>query len=300
MDCNEKAPRLSVVTPVRNDLDSLRGCCASVRRLAAELPTEHVVVDGDSRDGTREWLREAAGTRTAADSAGVPLAGFQWRSRPDAGMYEALNRAIALARGQYILHLNADEQVLPGGAPALVRRLDSRPGVDLAFGDYLLAGPDGTRPAARREIPARSWYLRNGVNYILSCAAVFRRELWQRVGPFDAALKLLGDKDWYLRALESGARFEHVPRYISVFILRGDNLSRSPRAAEEQSEVRRRHGARGRPVRWAARSARILEKALRGTYWPRRITFPLILPEGHEITVRARPGVLWREPGSRT
>ena len=65
-----------------------------------------------------------------------------WRSEPDEGQSDALNRALARARGRWIAWLNADEFYLPDGLAALGREGD-RTGADVVYGDTLFVDGDG-------------------------------------------------------------------------------------------------------------------------------------------------------------
>lgn len=263
---------LAIVTPVRGRPDALRGCAASVDRQRSEGSVEHIIVDGGV-------ARRAPARRESP--------GRLWLQEPDDSLYEALNRGIAASSAPVIGQLNADEQSLPGTFNRVLDIMARAPSVDLVFGDYILVDAAGRPLAARREIPARQVWLRHGVNSILSCATFFRRSLWERTGPFDASLRLLGDKDWYLRALDAGGRFRHVGRYLALFTLGSHNVSRDDGLARrEQAEVRQRHGGTGAGWRRLLVSvARRSEKALHGAYFPHRVHYPYCCPDGREIWI---------------
>jgi glycosyltransferase involved in cell wall biosynthesis len=89
-------PVLSVVTPVFNGADTVACCIESISALRSPQ-IEHIIVDGGSRDGTVEIIRERAGPST------------RWLSEADAGVYDAMNKGVSLARGSWILFLGADD-----------------------------------------------------------------------------------------------------------------------------------------------------------------------------------------------
>jgi glycosyltransferase involved in cell wall biosynthesis len=90
---------ISIVTPSYNMLDYLKRCHASIAD-QEKVSFEHLVIDGASKDGTPEWLRENPDI--------VSL------SEPDNGMYDAINKGFRLAKGRILAYLNCDEQYLPG------------------------------------------------------------------------------------------------------------------------------------------------------------------------------------------
>src|SRR5262245_1448654 len=87
----------SIVTPSFNGLDFLKRAAASVRDQKG-VTLEHIVVDACSSDGTGDWLREA-GVKSIVER--------------DEGMYDAVNKGMNIARGDYFAYLNRDEQYLP-------------------------------------------------------------------------------------------------------------------------------------------------------------------------------------------
>lgn len=99
-------PRISVITVTRNAVRELRMTVDSVRAQKWSA-IQHIVIDGESEDGSKEYL------------SGLSRQSVHWLSEPDAGIYDAMNKGIALATGDYILFLNAGDTLegqvlLPG------------------------------------------------------------------------------------------------------------------------------------------------------------------------------------------
>jgi len=95
---------LTVVTVVLNDVAGLRRTLDSMRSVlsAGEL-VQHVIIDGGSVDGTGDVAREYADSEFAESVVVV--------SERDAGLYDAMNKGLALANGRYVLFLNADDEI---------------------------------------------------------------------------------------------------------------------------------------------------------------------------------------------
>jgi glycosyltransferase involved in cell wall biosynthesis len=93
---------VSVITPVLNRVETMGACLAS-RARQTYRPIEHIVVDGGSTDGTLDLLRE--------HRASYP---FHWANQRDNGMYEAINRGIAISRGEVLAYLNSEDRSAPG------------------------------------------------------------------------------------------------------------------------------------------------------------------------------------------
>lgn len=98
-DDAQRVPLISVITVVYNGYSQLRATIESVlRQNRSDL--EYIVVDGGSTDGTCDVLHEFDSRLD------------YWISEPDAGIYDAMNKAINLARGQFIYHLNIGDRLL--------------------------------------------------------------------------------------------------------------------------------------------------------------------------------------------
>lgn len=259
-------PIFSVATPTRNDLTKLRRCIGSVRGQQG-VTVEHLVQDACSSDGTPAWLAAQADVQAVSER--------------DRGMYDGIQRCWARARGSYLSWLNADEQYLPGTLAFVQAWFEAHPEVPVLFGDYLVARPDGTAVALRREIPFRRAYVANGFLNTTSCALFFRRELWDRgLLRFDDGLRYAADKDLMLRLHDAGVSIVHVPRVLAIFGIDGHNLSAHTQMEVEAEAVRRRHGALGsRVLRRLVLLGRTAERLLSGGYTRRDFDYRYALDE---------------------
>ena len=96
---NESEPlvTISIITIVRNDLPGLTTSCGSLEPIFAS-DIEHVVVDGSTKSDVRNFLSLRRKGR------------LKWISEPDEGIYDAMNKGLALASGSYVLFLNAGDR----------------------------------------------------------------------------------------------------------------------------------------------------------------------------------------------
>lgn len=243
----------SVATPVLNGMPLLRRCIGSVRGQEG-VEVEHVVKDGGSSDGTLEWLAEQ--TQDLVVHTG-----------PDSGLYDAVQQAWSVANGSVLSWLNVDEQYLPGTLKVVDRMFSDLPDADVIAGNVIIVNATGMPIAARREIPLRRNYVRNGFLYTLSCALFFRRRLLDSgLLQFDPDLRIAGDLDLVLKLLEADCVIVRTPHYLSLFGIDGENLSLQSRASEEVEAVRQRHGALHPRLRRLILTGRFAEKLLTGCY----------------------------------
>ena len=250
---------MSVVTPSFGYAHFIGDAIESVSAQDG-LRIEHVVQDGGSTDGTVEVLQAHPDV--------------EWTSEPDAGQSDALNRAIARARGRWVAWLNADEFYLPGGLAALAAAGD-RSGADVVYGDTLFSDAEGRLTRLVPQHRFSPFVLRQYGCFIGTVACIVRRSALGD-DPIDAGMRRMMDWDLYLRLLAEGRRFEYVPVPVGVFRAHDTRVTATERRGffqrlhrgdgfgEEYDIVRRRYGAMR--VRRAGHVAHALLKLTGGAY----------------------------------
>ncbi len=265
-DPERMAPFLSIVTVNLNDRDGLARTLASIARQSF-ADRELIVVDGGSTDGSVEVVR-AAGALVS-----------EWTSERDRGVYDAQNKGLARARGTYVLFLNSGDAL---AAPdALERLLAGPPEEGIVYGDAVIAHADGRREPWTFPDRATFELLMHGT--LAHPATAIRRSVFERLGPYDASLKIAADYELFLRAIVmEGMATRHVPYPITVHAAGGTSWSNPDAVAAERRIVQERtltpvllehwaqHVRATRPLLWRLRSPfRPLARRVRS--WSRRI-----------------------------
>jgi glycosyltransferase involved in cell wall biosynthesis len=238
-------------------LDYLKRCAASIADQEVSA-FEHIVMDGDSTDGTREWLRKN------------PYPHMHSISEQDNGIYDAVNKGFKLAKGNILAYLNCDEQYLPGTLGFVKDYFDRHPQVDMIFGDLLLIRPDGSLVAFRKGYQPRWFYIVTSHLYVLSCTMFFRRKIIDNDFFFDTGFQTTGDADFVVRVLRSGYRARHVKRYMAAFTMTGKNLSNVDTGIQEQKQLRNSAPLYLRAMRLPVNALRFAEKFLSGAYFQKK------------------------------
>jgi glycosyltransferase involved in cell wall biosynthesis len=157
--------------------------------LAQDWPhVDYLVMDGGSRDGTRELL-ESYGDRV------------RWVSEPDGGQADAVNRGLARARGELVAFLNADDVYRPGALRAAVAGFERNPTAPAVYGD---ADYVDDRGRTVMPYPVRDFDRERLMHECLICqpASFVRREAWEANGGLDARLSYALDYDFWIRLSE--------------------------------------------------------------------------------------------------
>ncbi|MCW5881063.1 MAG: glycosyltransferase family 2 protein [Anaerolineae bacterium] len=199
-------PRVSVVLPVHNGERFLADALASVRA-QAYAPLEVIVVDDGSTDGTPRLL---------AGLGGDAIIQQQTRQGPAA----ARNHGLRMARGEIVAFLDADDVWPRGMLRRHVAYLKAHPAVDIAQGLIQQMRLDPAAPGLVFGAASTPY------QFIDLGSAVYRRQVFERVGNFDAALWENEDTDWFFRAWEQDVTKVVLPEVALFYRQHDDNLSR--------------------------------------------------------------------------
>jgi Glycosyl transferase family 2 len=245
----EAPMHISVLTPTRNYRRFLVDALQSVEA-QGDGDVEHVVVDGASTDGTVGVLHQWSNL-------------VRFVSEPDNGQSDALNKAAAMARGEWLGWLNADEFYLPGAFETVRAALRRDPDADVIYGDCCLVDVDGRM---LRLLPQHSFHSRTLRWYgpiIASCAFFIRASALPQRG-WDPALSRMMDWDLYLELERRGARFTHVTTPLAAFRVHGGQVTavQVPIWAGEGLRVRARHRLICKP--WPAGALRAVGRVEHG------------------------------------
>lgn len=182
-------PLVSVITVVFNGVATLECAIRSVLQQTYDN-VEHIIIDGGSDDGTLDILRKYDDRID------------YWVSEKDAGIYDAMNKGIALAKGDYIGMLNADDYFAgPSALERIVRRLEESD-ADAVFSCLDIVDPDNLDRVLRKyRIPNFSpFMLRIGVmppHPTFYC----RRSCYEEAGPYRTDYRIAADFEMLVRLL---------------------------------------------------------------------------------------------------
>lgn len=250
MITSSAAASLTVLTPSYQSGSFLGAALASVAAGGAR----HVVMDGGSSDGTVALLERAPGVT--------------WRSEPDRGQSQALNKALAAADTEWVGWLNADEFYLPGVLDWVTARL-AVGDVDVLFGDFAEVDVEGRLQRLVTNHGLSRPVLRRVGCYVPSCASFIRRDLLVRAGGWREDLVTIMDWELWLRLDAAGARFGYEPVVVSGFTRHDGQVTarQAERFGVELGEMRTEYGISGAAVpRLLARGQRIARKTANGGY----------------------------------
>jgi glycosyltransferase involved in cell wall biosynthesis len=252
---------LSIITPCLNAGATLREALESVN-FPSTGEVEHLLIDACSKDST---LTEAA-----------LYPHLRVLSEPDKGIYDGMNKGGRLARGQWLLFLQADDWLPRGTLEAYFQAIAEHP-----YAEMICGGAEAVRKGKHEwklvwsvnELSEKKLSVRNiALGEPMINARLIRKDIFERLGGFSPEYLLASDRDFLLRAAESGIRQIEISevtyryRWHESSSTMTDNGRLSRRLREENLKIARRHHAvingkeRGIVSTWHARLA--VEKAM--------------------------------------
>ena len=212
--------KLSIISITYNNAEGLRRTIQSVQAQTFR-DFEHIIVDGGSTDGSVEIIRQYA------DSEAIRLEGYKairqekngkaddtlpnrpiasspnrheicWISEKDRGVYDAQNKGIRLAHGEYCYFLNAGDTFCADDV--LERMFSPNRLLDILYGNEIIVDGNGQRIGIARGVENPSF-----VDLYNSCmkhqASFIRRSLFDKYGMYDADMRICSDFDWFFRVI---------------------------------------------------------------------------------------------------
>jgi glycosyltransferase involved in cell wall biosynthesis len=242
-------PLVSVITSVLNGAETIRNCIESVLR--QDYPNvEHIVIDGGSTDRTLEVLRQYD-DRIAL-----------WRSQPDRGIYDAWNKALLEARGEWICFLGADDELLPDAVSAYMALAAKEPQAE-----YLSSKVKVVHSSGYVRIIGSPWTWRKFARAMCTPhpGSMHRRSLFDRLGTYDTSYRIAADYELLLRARDQ-LRAAYLP--VTTAIMKAGGMSFTGRAIKEEARAKIETGGRSKllaAMELCITSAKYVLRPLRST-----------------------------------
>lgn len=190
--------RLSIITINYNNRDGLKKTIESVV-LQSFRDFEWVVIDGGSTDGSRELIEQYAGHFA------------YWVSEPDKGIYNAMNKGIDHAQGDYLLFLNSGDWLY--NATSLERCMAHAFDADVMYGDCVFHYADHETVNRYPSELTFEFLYRSSLSH---CASFIKREALAKEG-YNEAYRIVSDLELWIQLAFRNGTFSHLAEVVSVF-----------------------------------------------------------------------------------
>ncbi|HCN84908.1 MAG TPA: glycosyl transferase [Sphingobacteriaceae bacterium] len=198
-------PVLSVITVVYNNVADIERTMQSVLNQTYPF-IEYIIIDGNSTDGTKKVINKYENR----------LAKFI--SEKDNGIYDAMNKGLSRATGDYVLFMNSGDEIY--ASDTVEKVFSSEPEADIYYGETEMYNKNGNSLGRRRHrIPEEfNWRsFRYGMN-ISHQAIYIRRTL---TAPYDLSYSLSSDIDWIIKAARKAVKIVNTRMFVAKYLVGG-------------------------------------------------------------------------------
>lgn len=222
--------RLSVISIAYNNLKGLQKTLAVFNGHDFFNELEIVVVDGGSKDGTKDFLASQTLTKN-------------WISEPDKGIYNAMNKGLEMATGDYVWFLNSGDYVEEFSTiETILNVLKQAP--DAVYGETMMVDAEGKHLGFRSEYTTRklpdnlSWTsFRMGMN-VGHQSFVIKRSL---ALTYNEKYRYVSDIDWMIRCLKACKNVVNLGAVVACFTVDGFSSVQRKASNKERYEVLKSH-----------------------------------------------------------
>ena len=214
-------PKLTIITIVYNNVRDIERTINSVINQTYKK-IEYIIIDGKSTDGTLDIVEKYSNQISKIVS------------EPDKGIYDAMNKGLALATGDYVLFMNSGDEIYDEHTVQEV--FDSSPGADIYYGETEMYN-DNWESLGRRRHEAPEQFDWNSFKYGMNIShqAIYIRK--SILTPYDLKYKYSSDIDWIIKAAKKSSNIVNVHRYVAKYLVGGMSKKKHRESLKERFQI---------------------------------------------------------------
>ena len=218
-------PKISIITIVYNNVKDIEYTILSVLNQTYQH-IEYIIIDGASNDGTLDVINSYRG------SIDVVI------SEKDKGIYDAMNKGLALATGDYVLFLNSGDELYDNNTIQTI--VDKGNNADIIYGETKLVDENRKIVGDRRHKAPETFDWKSfkyGMN-VCHQAIYVKKEI---ASPYDLNYQLSADIDWVIRAAKKAKSSQNVNTYVARYLVGGMSQKRHKQSLKERFDIFKKH-----------------------------------------------------------
>ena len=220
----------SIITVVFNGENLIDGTIQSVVN-QTYTDIEYLIIDGGSKDRTVEIIKKQAEKYS-----------IRWISERDNGLYDAMNKGLAMATGDFVLFLNAGDRLASRDTLAKIAACAS-PQTDILYGETMLVNEQYRHIGTRSELTVQklpenlTWRNMNKGMVVCHQAFLPRLELTPQYMPDNLA----ADIDWVIQCLQKSKKIVNTHTIISEYLMGGISKTRHQQSMKDRYQILKKH-----------------------------------------------------------
>lgn len=216
--------KITIITVVYNNAATIERTIKSVIN-QSHKDVEYIIIDGGSTDGTLEVIKKYGKNIS------------KWISEKDSGIYNAMNKGIALATGDVVAFMNSDDWYVEDA----IEKVNNQFCVgeyDIVFGNIVFCGENTRKNSEVNMDSVDNMYLKMSVCHPATFA---RKELFSKYGEFDEKYRVAADYEWILRVLNHKVKYAVLDDILAEFSCEGISSREVEMTIEESRKIALKH-----------------------------------------------------------
>ena len=191
---------------------------------------EYIIVDGGSKDGTVEIIK-----RLEPEFEGR----LSWKSEPDKGLYDAMNKGIQRAKGDFVWFINAGDEIYAQDTLAHIVAAATDDS-DIVYGKACIVNAEGLKVSEHHKPTPPNLQRKHLLNGLVVChqAILVRRSIADK---YNTDYRICADYDWVVRAVTASRKNAYLDEYVCKFLTEGVSQKQRKRAWKERFHIMRAH-----------------------------------------------------------
>jgi len=204
----------------------------TMRSVIAQTCTEYeyIIVDGGSKDGTVDIIK-----RLEPEFKGR----LSWKSEPDKGLYDAMNKGIARAKGDFVWFINAGDEIYAPDTLAHIVEA-AKDDTDIVYGRACIVNAEGVKVSEHHKPTPPNLQRKHLLNGLVVChqAILVRRSIAEN---YNTDYRICADYEWVVKAVTASRKNTYLDEYVCKFLTEGVSQKQRKRAWKERFHIMRAH-----------------------------------------------------------
>lgn len=204
----------------------------TMRSVLAQTCTEYeyIIVDGGSKDGTVDIIK-----RLEPQFQGR----LSWKSEPDKGLYDAMNKGIVRAKGDFIWFMNAGDEIYAPDTLTHVAAAATED-TDIVYGKACIVNAEGIKVSEHHKVTPPILQRKHMLNGLVVShqAILVRRSI---ADTYNTGYRICADYDWVVKAVTKSRKNAYLDEYLCKFLTEGVSKKQRKRAWKERFHIMRAH-----------------------------------------------------------
>lgn len=192
---------------------------------------EYLIIDGASKDRTADIIKKYE----------QKCPNLKWISEPDKGLYDAMNKGMHLATGDFVWFINAGDKLYDNNTvQTVIDTIEAHPNCDVVYGQSLIIDEEDKPLGERHKIAPKILTKKSLLNGLVVChqSIVVRKAI---APDYDLQYRISADYDWTCKVLTQSKENCYIDHYISRFMVAGVSSRQRKKSWLERFKIMKKH-----------------------------------------------------------